>query len=132
LTDIDVSRTQAFALPTDLQGYIRVNLQGREPQGTVPPQRYDGLCDTITEELHALRDQRTNDPVVETVFRTRDMYREADHVDCLPDLCVVWKNASAVSTVYSALRHVRRAEHFPRAEWKSQARRLLVCRWPRH
>ena len=102
LTDIDFSRTQAFALPTDLQGYIRVNLQGREPQGTVPPQRYDGLCDTITEELHSLRDQRTNERVVETVFRTRGVYGDADNVDCLPDLCVVWKNASAVSTVYSA------------------------------
>ena len=29
--DIDWGRTRAFCLPTDLEGYIRVNLRGREP-----------------------------------------------------------------------------------------------------
>jgi predicted AlkP superfamily phosphohydrolase/phosphomutase len=101
LSDVDFSRTQAFALPTDLQGFIRVNLQGREPQGTVSPQRYDSLCDSIVEELESLRDAATDERVVETVFRPRVLYRDADSVDHLPDLCVLWKNAGPVSSVYS-------------------------------
>ena len=34
---IDWSRTRAFCLPTDLEGCIRINLKGREPQGIVEP-----------------------------------------------------------------------------------------------
>ena len=101
LGDVDFSRTQAFALPTDLQGFIRVNLQGREPEGTVSPQRYDGLCDTIVEELESLRDGTTHERAVETVFRPRALYRDADHVDHLPDLCVLWKNANPASSLLS-------------------------------
>ena len=41
LSGIDFAKTQAFALPTDLQGFIRLNLQGWEPEGTVSPRSYD-------------------------------------------------------------------------------------------
>jgi predicted AlkP superfamily phosphohydrolase/phosphomutase len=101
LHNIDFSRTQAFALPTDLQGFIRLNLQGREPDGTVPQQRYDTLCDTIVQELLTLRDASTNEPVVETVFRPRALYGDADNLDALPDLCVLWKNTRPVTEIYS-------------------------------
>src|SRR5690606_2248297 len=35
--DIDWYRTRAFCLPTDLEGYVRLNVKGREPQGVVEP-----------------------------------------------------------------------------------------------
>jgi predicted AlkP superfamily phosphohydrolase/phosphomutase len=101
LIDVDFSSTQAFALPTDLQGFIRVNLQGREPQGTVSPQHYDRVCDTIVEALESLRDAVTNERVVETVFRTRTLYRDGANIDALPDLCVLWNNTAPVSAVHS-------------------------------
>jgi predicted AlkP superfamily phosphohydrolase/phosphomutase len=101
LDGIDFSRSQAFALPTDLQGFIRLNLQGREPRGTVPPSRYDTLCDVIADELDMLRAVGTNERVVETVFRPRSLYRGADNVDCLPDLSVLWRNGSPVTAVHS-------------------------------
>ncbi len=34
---LDWSETRAFTLPTDLEGYIRINLKGREPEGVVAP-----------------------------------------------------------------------------------------------
>ncbi len=46
--DIDWSRTRAFCLPTDLEGYVRINLRGREPQGIVvarPGIRADSRAD---------------------------------------------------------------------------------------
>jgi predicted AlkP superfamily phosphohydrolase/phosphomutase len=101
LTDIDFSRTQAFALPTDLQGFIRLNLQGREPEGTVSPERYDAVCDAIVEELESLRHADTGERVVEKVFRTRALYGDADNVDLLPDLCVLWTNARPVPAATS-------------------------------
>jgi len=33
--DIDFKKSQAWAMPSDLQGCIRINLEGREPTGTV-------------------------------------------------------------------------------------------------
>ena len=101
LHGIDFSRTQAFALPTDLQGFIRLNLQGREPEGVVSPQHYEMLCDTIVQEFQTLRDASTHEPVVETVFRTRSIYPDADNLDLLPDLCVLWKNTRPVSQIDS-------------------------------
>ena len=101
LSGIDFSRTHAFALPTDLQGFIRLNLQGREPAGTVPPQRYETLCDSIVHELQDLRAADTGEKVVETVFRTRSLYCGAENLDHLPDLCVAWKNTHAIAEIYS-------------------------------
>jgi len=34
---VDWSRTRAFCLPTDLEGCVRINLRGREPEGIVAP-----------------------------------------------------------------------------------------------
>src|SRR5439155_7647200 len=35
------SRTRAFSLPTDQHGWVRVNLRGREAEGSVAPADYD-------------------------------------------------------------------------------------------
>ena len=40
-------KMRAFALPSFSEGYIRINLQGREPQGIVAPADYDALCDEL-------------------------------------------------------------------------------------
>jgi predicted AlkP superfamily phosphohydrolase/phosphomutase len=101
LSDIDFSRTQAFALPTDQHGFIRLNLQGREPAGIVGCRQYDALCDRIEQALHGLHDAASGEKVVETVWRPRIIYPGADNLDDLPDICVMWKNTHAVSEVYS-------------------------------
>jgi predicted AlkP superfamily phosphohydrolase/phosphomutase len=98
---IDFSRTQAFALPTDQHGFIRLNLQGREPTGVVSPRQYDTICDRIEQALQTLQDPRSGARVVEAVWRPRTIYGGAENLDHLPDLCVLWKNAHAVSEVYS-------------------------------
>ena len=68
----DWSRTRAFAIPDSSVGLIRVNLQGREPAGVVAPARqYEQTVAEVEEDLRALRDPRTGDPVIERVARTR-------------------------------------------------------------
>jgi predicted AlkP superfamily phosphohydrolase/phosphomutase len=40
----DWSRTRYFALPMDLNGYIRLNVKGREAEGIVDPSEIDAVC----------------------------------------------------------------------------------------
>jgi predicted AlkP superfamily phosphohydrolase/phosphomutase len=87
--------TEAFTLRADLQGYVRVNLQGREPRGTVPPGDFDALCDRITEGLCSFRDASSGESIVEEVRRTRDLFKNGPRSDRLPDLVVRWKETPA-------------------------------------
>ena len=46
---LDWSRAEAFVVFCDLDGYIRINLRGRERDGIVLVERYRPLCDRIAE-----------------------------------------------------------------------------------
>jgi predicted AlkP superfamily phosphohydrolase/phosphomutase len=90
LAHVDWQRTKAFALPSDLTSYVRVNLAGREPEGTVQPgDEYDRFCDELAEALGTLTHAGSGRPAVERVVRT-DRYFGTPVVDGMPDLCVVW------------------------------------------
>jgi predicted AlkP superfamily phosphohydrolase/phosphomutase len=83
-------RMRAFALPGGVEGYVRVNLAGRERDGIVPPDEYQAVCAEIEERLHELRDPRSGRPVVKEVVRTRA--GPGDRAPGLPDadLVVRW------------------------------------------
>ncbi|HEY9644833.1 MAG TPA: alkaline phosphatase family protein [Chroococcidiopsis sp.] len=80
---------KAFALPSYSEGYIRINLKGRESHGIVDPADYDAVCDELIQHLHALTDGRTGKPLVQKVERMREQGIPADR---LPDadLVVIW------------------------------------------
>jgi predicted AlkP superfamily phosphohydrolase/phosphomutase len=88
LRGLDWSRTRAFAHPADNQGYVRLNLRGRERDGIVDPAEADGLLDEIAEGLASFRDPDGH-PAVDEVVRVRDHYRGALEAR-LPDLAVRW------------------------------------------
>jgi predicted AlkP superfamily phosphohydrolase/phosphomutase len=92
---------RAFALPSYSEGYIRINLAGREAQGIVQPQDYDALCDEITTTLQELTDGRTGQPMVREVIRTRTA--AGDRAANLPDadLVVLWQEDHATDVVDS-------------------------------
>ncbi|MEQ9359212.1 alkaline phosphatase family protein [Coleofasciculus chthonoplastes] len=85
------SSMKAFALPSFAEGYIRINLQGREPQGIVPPSEYHALCDELCEKLYALKDARKGIPMVKRIVRTRNDPNERDPKLPDADLIVVWQ-----------------------------------------
>jgi predicted AlkP superfamily phosphohydrolase/phosphomutase len=87
-------RTPAFTLRADLNGYIRLNLRGREPKGVVPPEEADGLCARIADGLLTFRDAATGAPLIEEVCRTTDVFPRGDRLDRLPDLIVRWHPTS--------------------------------------
>ena len=92
----DWTRTEGFPLRADLQGYVRINLEGRERDGVVPSgQPYFELCDRIAEGLLTFRDGTTGEPVVESVQRIDRTLPDGPALDRLPDLVVHWPDTPA-------------------------------------
>jgi predicted AlkP superfamily phosphohydrolase/phosphomutase len=63
-------RMPAFALPSFSDGFVRLNLRGRESAGLVEPSRYEALCDEIAAELLELKDARSGAAAVVEVGRS--------------------------------------------------------------
>ena len=87
----DWEHTQAFALPTDQHGWIRINLIGREARGTVPADRYEETCEQLDHALRALRNDQ-GDPLVHDVLRIAQNVDDAMD-QRLPDIVVHWSDA---------------------------------------
>lgn len=88
LRGLDWPATAAFAHPADNQGYVRLNLRGREREGVVEPDAAAGLLDEIAAGLATFED-REGLPAVASVVRPVDLY-PGRHADRLPDLAVRW------------------------------------------
>ena len=91
LPDYDWANTTAFALPTDQHGWIRLNLIGREAQGTVPVANYDDTCNQLERTVSGLRSDR-GEALVEKVIRVARNGDDAMRQQ-LPDLVVHWSDA---------------------------------------
>lgn len=87
----DWSRTRYFPLPMDHNGYIRLNVKGREPEGIVDPSEIDAVCAELRAGLMSFKDVETGEPVIEDVVRVDDeVGRAAPRRSALPDLVVLW------------------------------------------
>jgi predicted AlkP superfamily phosphohydrolase/phosphomutase len=88
---IDWHRTRAFAAFCDLDGYVRINLRGREAAGIVEPgDEYVRLCDRICAGLKTFVDEDTGVPVVEDIARIDQLYPTGRMRTHLPDLMIRW------------------------------------------
>ena len=94
------SRSRAFSVPSDYTANVRINLQGREPSGTVPTGDYDAVCEDLTAAFEELVNPRTGKPAVSRVFKTRELYT-GDRIDDLPDLLVRWTGDAAIEALHS-------------------------------
>ncbi len=71
--DVDWTKTKAYSLGNI--GQIRINLQGREPQGCVRPgDEYKKIIDDITNRLSNLRDPKTGELVIDEIYRGDEIY----------------------------------------------------------
>ena len=91
----DWEKTRAFSLPTDQYGWIRVNLVGREAQGSVPLKQYDEICKQLEEMLHAVTTEG-GQLLVQGITRTAAS-AESALSNPLPDLVVHWQDAAFAS-----------------------------------
>lgn len=101
LRGTDWARTAAFAHPADNQGYIRLNLRGRERDGIVDPGDADALLGTIADGLTTYRDP-DGAPAVASIDRVGEHHAGA-RAGQLPDLVVQWSErpATALEGVHS-------------------------------
>ena len=91
----DWENTRAFSLPTDQYGWIRVNLVGREAQGSIPLDRYDDTCGQLEKLLLGLANEE-GQSLVQDVTRTATGAGSALS-NPLPDLVVHWQDAAFAS-----------------------------------
>lgn len=87
----DWSRTRYFTLPVDINGYIRLNVRGREAEGIVDPDQFDDQCNALREALMGFRDIDSGQPVIADVLKVDEVIgRDAPRRNVLPDLVVLW------------------------------------------
>ena len=91
LRGLDWSRTRAFAHPAENQGYVRLNLRGRERDGIVAPEEADALMDEIADGVRTFTDL-DGQQAVESVERVAERFGSGTRADLLPDLIVRWTN----------------------------------------
>ena len=84
---------KAFAIPSYSEGYIRINVKGREAQGLVEAADYETVCAELIDLLQKTTDGRTGVPLVDRVVRMRQ--DPFDNNPKLPDadLVVLWNEA---------------------------------------
>lgn len=99
--NIDWSRTRAYCLPTDLEGYVRLNLRDREPQGIVAPGiEYERAMRDLMQGIGELRDPQTGRGIVRDVLRSDEVF-PGPRTQYLPDLIVRWEPGAPISAMAS-------------------------------
>ena len=106
LGGVDWPATRAFAHPADNQGYIRLNLRGRERNGAVDAAAAEELLAEIEAGLTSFRDP-DGEPAVAAVEVPGDG-GEGRFSDRLPDLVVRWRRTPSAGVVESAAHGVVR------------------------
>jgi predicted AlkP superfamily phosphohydrolase/phosphomutase len=92
----DWRRTRAFALPCDVQGFVRLNLEGRERRGIVPRAEARALTEEIAEGLLSFEDmggETDGAPAVSRVETAVSRVGAGERGDELPDLLVHWSRS---------------------------------------
>lgn len=92
---VDWSQTRAFVVFCDHDGYVRINLRGRERDGIVPPEEYEPLCRSIAQGLATFADADTGEPVVRDVGLAPEIFTDTPTRTLLPDLIVRWTKTPA-------------------------------------
>ena len=93
--------SKAFTVPTDFTGAIRINLNGREPEGIVNPgKEYDDICSEIENTFLELVNPATGKKAVKEVIKVRDRY-SGKYINDLPDIIIKWEGKNPIRSLFS-------------------------------
>ncbi len=119
-TSIDWKRSRAFFLPSDhFQGFLSVNLRGREPWGTVQPgAEYEAVCHELRNELGRLMNPETGRPAIREIVQVSRVY-QGENLNHLPDLVIQWADEGPIRELHHPkfgsvsidLHEVRKSQH---------------------
>jgi len=90
---------KAFALPSFADGYVRLNVKGREVRGKIAASEFQKVCDLLEQNLAELIDERTGWPMVKEIVRVREDPFDDDPKKPPADLIVVWGNEHPTDVV---------------------------------
>jgi predicted AlkP superfamily phosphohydrolase/phosphomutase len=83
-----------------IPGRFYINLEGREPRGSVPESEYDAVRDELKADLEALEGPNGN-KVVDRVVEKEEAFR-GDHADIAPDLVAIPNNGFDLKSGFKA------------------------------
>ncbi|MGB3615202.1 MAG: hypothetical protein WBA10_15520, partial [Elainellaceae cyanobacterium] len=113
-------KMKAFALPSFAEGYIRINVEGREPGGLVAQEDYDSFCNELVEKIGRMTDARTGIPMAQEIIRMRQSAMDDDPKLPDADIVVVWQEEYASDSIESPdvgrigpIPHYRSGSHRP-------------------
>ncbi|MGH8130728.1 MAG: alkaline phosphatase family protein, partial [Steroidobacteraceae bacterium] len=96
--DIDWARTRAFLIENANEGYVRINLKGREPQGIVARGgEYERLCATLADAARSLKNPANGRPAACAVHRTDEIFAGPCR-PMMPDVIINWEPDARVTT----------------------------------
>jgi len=98
----DRSARACFAVPTNANSAgVRLNLAGREPNGTLQPgAEADAFVDRLVCDLQEIVDPFDGRRLVKEVIRSRDAF-PGEHAHLLPDLFIRWNRDRPITGVSS-------------------------------
>jgi predicted dehydrogenase/predicted AlkP superfamily phosphohydrolase/phosphomutase len=90
--------TRAFLIENANEGYIRINLKGREPQGIVEPgKEFEDLCEELYQTVKSAVNPANGKRAAQTVYKTDDIY--AGPCRChMPDIIINWNDDAKITT----------------------------------
>jgi len=99
----DWRETRAFNLYSDLRGYVRINLRGRERLGRVAPGgEYDEILAEIDEGLRTFTDADSGRPILGAVARADELFPTGTMRHLMPDLVIRWDEEEAAHRAISS------------------------------
>jgi predicted AlkP superfamily phosphohydrolase/phosphomutase len=90
--------TRAFLIDNANEGFIRINLKGREPQGIVEPgTEYHNLCEEIYQTVTSMTNPANGKRAAHTVHKTDDIYGGPCRSH-MPDVIIQWNEDAKLTT----------------------------------
>lgn len=85
--ELDWNRTRAFSINGSHYGHIYLNLQGREPNGIIPPEKYESVREELTSKIQNLRSPVDGKPMVKRVWKREELF-QGRYLDNAPDILI--------------------------------------------
>jgi predicted AlkP superfamily phosphohydrolase/phosphomutase len=97
--------TRAFLIDNANEGYIRINLKGREPKGIVEPgNEYENLCEEIFQTVKSMTNPANGKLAAHTVYKADDIYKGPCRSH-MPDIIINWNDDAKISTELLTKKH---------------------------
>ena len=100
IDSIDWNKSKAFALPLGhFQGFVSVNLAGRDSFGNVAPENYNQVCQQIIDDLMGLINPDSGKPAIKEIFPIAQLVT-GERIDRLPDLVIRWAEDVTITRLH--------------------------------